>query len=76
MKRETKSAWTNVIESVKAETLAPDDMTVARFAQETGRSVKRAGTILCDMERSGAATKRWVVVNGFRVAAYRLTANR
>ena len=71
-----KNAWSNVIESLKVETLSPDDMTVERFARETGRSYKRAASILGDMAKAGTATKRFVVVNGARTAAYRLTANR
>ena len=74
MKRETKSAWADVIESMKADTLRDDDMTVERFALATNRSIPVASKRLNEMQAQGKVEKRWVVHRGKRVIAYRLSA--
>jgi hypothetical protein len=75
MKRETKSAWADVIESVRVEPFDPKrEITAHDFADRAGFDRRRAGEILNHMTTAGRATKRFTNINGRRMCVYALSA--
>jgi response regulator of citrate/malate metabolism len=71
MKRETKSAWSDVIESLKTPTIGPDDMTIERMMEKTGAGRESVRRELEKKVKRGEAVKEVVCYGGRRISLYR-----
>jgi hypothetical protein len=71
MKRETKSAWADVVESLKEPTIGPDDMTIDRLVALTGAGRESARRALEAKVKRGEAAKEVVCYGGRRISLYR-----
>lgn len=61
----------SIIGTYRVEPLRDDETTVARFAEETGRSPDNAAKVLVQLVKAGKMERRIIIIDGSRMYAYR-----